>query len=299
MLAAGSAKNPAACAAVLAILLVMSATTFAKYEGLGNDFVVLDLAEEDAFDVRQVPALCDRRLGVGADGVLLVLPATSGSGAAARMRVLNADGGVPEMCGNGLRCVALHVARARGRLEDAEVVIETDSGARRCRVSGGARDEAEVDVEMGIVRFVREAHLSLEGGQEVDVAIVDAGNPHAIVLRCDPPADLDAIGPLIARHAEFPRGTNVELRTMQREEIDVVVWERGVGRTLACGTGACAVVAEACRAGLVRSGAPVRVRLPGGVLVVTRDDASGETRLEGPARLVFRGELPARAVPSK
>ena len=266
----------------------MSAMAFAKYEGLGNDFVVLDLAREADFDARAVPALCDRRLGIGADGFLLVLPAER-EGAAARMRVINADGSVPEMCGNGLRCVALHLASARGP-GHAELVVETDSGPRLCSVSRGAPGEASVEVDMGVVRVTEKRRLELDG-RVVDVAVVDAGNPHAVVLRSEPPADLDVLGPQIARHPSFPRGTNVEIMALRGREVEVVVWERGVGRTLACGTGACAVVAEACREEIVRSGEPVSVRLPGGVLVVTHEASTGSTRLRGPARLVFRGEL--------
>jgi diaminopimelate epimerase len=270
----------------------MGTKGFAKYEGLGNDFIVLDLAREADFDARAVPALCDRRLGIGADGVLLVLPAEGGA-AVARMKVRNADGGVPEMCGNGLRCVALHLARARGA-GDAELVIETDAGPRPCAVSRRAPGEAEVEVGMGLVRVLERRRLVLDKGTAL-VAVVDAGNPHAIVRESDPPADLDVLGPAIARHASFPQGTNVELMTMRGDELDVVVWERGVGRTLACGTGACAAVAEATAEGLVRSGDPVSVRLPGGVLVVTHEASTGSTRLRGPARLVYRGELPSFA----
>jgi diaminopimelate epimerase len=266
----------------------MSKMAFAKYEGLGNDFVVLDLAREADFDARVVPALCDRRLGIGADGFLLVLPSEHAR-AAARMKVINADGSVPEMCGNGLRCVALHLASARGP-GDADLTVETDSGPRLCSVTRGAPGEASVEVDMGVVRFIEKRRLEVEG-RVVDVAVVDAGNPHAVVLRSEPPADLDLLGPPIARHPSFPRGTNVEVMALRGAEIEVLVWERGVGRTLACGTGACAVVAEACREELVRSGEPVSVRLPGGVLVVTHQGSTGSTRLRGPARLVYRGEL--------
>jgi diaminopimelate epimerase len=267
----------------------MGTRAFTKYEGLGNDFVVLDLADESEFDPRSVPALCARRLGIGADGFLLVLPPRD-PGSAARMRVVNADGSVPEMCGNGLRCVALHLASAR-RSGDADLVIETDSGPRLCSVSRGAPGEASVEVDMGLVRVQEKRRIALDG-IVAEVAIVDAGNPHAIVLRCEPPAGLDVLGPQISRHASFPNGTNVEMMAMRGAELEVVVWERGVGRTSACGTGACAAVAQACRDGLVRSGEPTHVRLPGGILVVTHDTSTGSTRLRGPARLVFRGEVP-------
>jgi diaminopimelate epimerase len=267
----------------------MSTRGFYKYEGLGNDFVVVDLIRESDFDALRVPALCDRRFGIGADGFLFVLPPRV-EGAAARMLVVNADGSVPEMCGNGLRCVALHVASASGP-RDADLVIETDSGPRFCKVSLLGPGEARVD--MGLVRVVSKRTLTIEGSP-VDVAVVEAGNPHAVVLGGAALGYIEVLGPQIAQHPSFPRGTNVEIMARRGDELEVVVWERGVGRTLACGTGACAVVAQACGAGLVRSGEAVRVRLPGGVLVVTHDASTGSTRMEGPARLVFHGELPLR-----
>jgi diaminopimelate epimerase len=273
----------------------MEGLAFTKYEGLGNDFIVLD--------ARAVPRLCDRRFGIGADGVLLVLPA-SRSGAAARMRVINADGSVPEMCGNGLRCVALHVANEHGA-RDAEFSIETDSGLRSCSVSYESPREASVRVEMGPVHLVEARQLAI-GDLTIDLAVVDAGNPHAVAFRADPHADIDGLGSQIARHPSFPRGTNVEFVAQRGGELDVLVWERGVGRTLACGTGACAVVAVATARGLVAPGVPASVRLPGGLLSVTHDPRTGNTELRGPACLVFRGEaasplearVPLAAVPT-
>jgi diaminopimelate epimerase len=265
----------------------MGPVVFAKYEGLGNDFIVLDLARESDLDARIVPALCDRRFGIGADGVLLVLPPKAD--AAARMVVINADGSVPEMCGNGLRCVAVHVASARG-LEDAELTLETDAGPRRCVVSGRGRAVSDVEVEMGVVRLLGDRHLEIDG-ESVDVSIVDAGNPHAVAFRAAPQADLETLGPRIARDPSFARGTNVEFVAVREKEVEVFVWERGVGRTLACGTGACAAVAVASARHLVPRNASVRVRLPGGLLHVTHDATSGETLLAGPARCVFRGEV--------
>lgn len=267
----------------------MPRARFGKYEGSGNDFIVLDVARIEDFDPKTVPLLCDRRLGIGADGVLLVLPPKDQS-AGARMLVLNADGSVPEMCGNGLRCVALHLARTRDDTQ-ASVLVETDSGTRACSVRRGGSGAAEVRVDMGIVRVLERGRLLL-AAEAIDVAVVDAGNPHAVVFRDDPRADLPRLGPQIALHSFFPSGTNVELvRQRGPDAFDVFVWERGVGPTLACGTGACAVVAEAFASGLVTTAA-VTVHLPGGALLVTHEATTGKTELEGPARLVFEGELP-------
>jgi diaminopimelate epimerase len=273
---------------VLACPTEMGALLFAKYEGLGNDFIVLDLARASDFDARVVPALCDRRFGIGADGVLLVLPPKGD--AAARMVVINADGSVPEMCGNGLRCVALHVAAARGP-GDADLMLETEAGPRRCVVSVRGRAEPRIEVEMGVVRLLGDRYLEVDD-ESIDVSIVDAGNPHAVAFREAPQGDLEKLGSRIARDPSFARGTNVEFVAVRGQEVHVFVWERGVGPTLACGTGACAAVAVAGARNLVPSGSWVPVRLPGGVLHVTRDATSGETLLAGPARLVFRGEVP-------
>jgi diaminopimelate epimerase len=266
---------------------------FEKYEGLGNDFIVVDAADENDLSPSAVSALCDRHFGVGADGVLLVLPARSPA-CAARMRVVNADGSVPEMCGNGLRCVALHLARRapgagdRAHGNDLELRVETDAGERACRLDGGG-GEAKVTVDMGLVRVLGDRALTIEG-RSVVVAVADAGNPHAVLFGELARSDAERLGPRIAAHADFPRGTNVEFARVGDDGIDLVVWERGVGVTLACGTGACATAAVACAKGLAARAQPVTVRLPGGALEVTIEE-SGHATMRGPARHVFSGEM--------
>jgi diaminopimelate epimerase len=279
------------------ILAAMAARVrFDKYEGLGNDFIVVDAGDEGALPPAAVSALCDRNFGVGADGVLLVLPART-PGCAARMRVVNADGSIPEMCGNGLRCVALHLARrarsgaSREHAGDVELRVETDAGERTCRLDGSDR-QAMVTVDMGPVRVLGDRAVAVDG-RSIVVALADAGNPHAVLFGDYTRADAERLGPRIATHADFPRGTNVEFARAGADGIDVVVWERGVGITLACGTGACATAAVACEKGLVARGRPVTVRLLGGPLEVTIDD-SGRATMRGPARHVFSGETSAK-----
>jgi diaminopimelate epimerase len=257
----------------------MQAIAFDKYQGLGNDFVLVEGTEKTATPTL-ARAVCDRRLGVGGDGLLVVTPPRTSS-AVARMIVVNADGSIPEMCGNGLRCVALHLARVRGLR--GELVVETDAGPLACRV-----DETEiVTVDMGIVRFVEDVTIDLDG-EAWELSLGDAGNPHAITTRAVTRAVIDAIGPRLATHPRFERGTNVEFATLKaRNEIDLVVWERGVGITHACGTGACATVAVAEAKGWCPPGTEVFVRLPGGVLSVTMKD--GHAIMRGPAKHVFRG----------
>ncbi|MBS2015526.1 MAG: diaminopimelate epimerase [Deltaproteobacteria bacterium] len=257
---------------------------FHKYEGLGNDFVIVEAEHESALPAAVARQLCDRRLGVGGDGVLLLLPPSS-EGAEARMRVLNADGSVPEMCGNGLRCVVLHVARRAGKTA-GEVVIDTDAGVRRSAIDD--RDTpALVTVDMGVVRSLGPTTIDLDG-DAWDLVLGDAGNPHAITTRPVDRATIDRVGPRLATHPTFPAGTNVEFASFHSGRVDLVVWERGVGITQACGTGACATVAVGVALGKVRVGEDVAVHLPGGVLGVTIQP-NGHAIMRGPARHVFSG----------
>lgn len=266
---------------------------FRKYEGLGNDFVLVDAPDERAVSVEQVPGLCDRRLGIGADGVLLVLPPRRGD-CDARMRVINADGSVPEMCGNGARCVALHTARSRG-LRRAALKLDTDAGVRWCEVDDEAPDDrgdrtASITMDMAVVSVLGERTLDV-GGARLTVTVADAGNPHAVAFGDFTREDVQRMGPRVATSPEFPRGINVEFARVRSSGIDLVVWERGVGLTLACGTGACATVAVACARGIVPRGTPIGVVLPGGRLEVTIDSDNRAT-MRGPARHVFTGTLP-------
>ncbi len=274
----------------------MGPLDFDKYEGLGNDFIVIDATDAEALTPDDARALCDRHFGIGADGVIVVAPAQT-SGADARMRVVNADGSVPEMCGNGLRCAALHVARRRG-LARAELTVETDAGLRVCTVED-EDGQGTVTVDMGVVRVDGEAAIAVDGldgaaGGRVDFFLADAGNPHAITFRASTRADFERIGPQVATHPRFANGTNVEIATVGPTGIDVVVWERGVGPTLACGTGACATLAVAVARGLARAGVPTEVRLPGGALQIRIDAESGRAIMRGPARHVFTGRRPWR-----
>lgn len=266
----------------------MTLFAFEKYEGLGNDFVVVDAASESAVSAACARAWCDRRRGIGADGVLLMLPARA-RGVLARMRVLNADGSVAEMCGNGLRCAALHLARARS-LERGTIEIETDAGVRDCRIERSG-DDAMVEADMGVVRVGEDVVVTVD---DVPIALsrVDTGNPHAVAFRPMGRAEFEALGPRLSASREFPGGVNVEIAQIaEAGVIDVRVWERGAGATLACGTGACAVAAVARAKGMLEASA-IRVRLPGGELIASYDRESGKTSLRGPARRVFSGTVP-------
>ena len=274
--------------AELATLTTPMVLRFGKYEGIGNDFLVVEADSETALGPEQARKLCDRHYGVGGDGVLLAAPPIT-AGAHGRMVVLNSDGSRPEGCGNGLRCVALALARRAGQAR-AELIIDTDAGPRTALVETRG-DVADVTVSMGLAKrdgAVKAVHR----GEELTFQRVSMGNPHAIVfdVACTE-QELDELGPRISK--SLPGGSNIEfVHAVGPATFEVLVWERGVGRTLACGTGAAAVAALAALEGRAPFDAPMTLRLPGGPLELTvrREDLA--VTLRGPARYVFSGEVP-------
>ncbi len=308
---------------------------FAKYHGLGNDFLVVDLRAAPADDAAAaqdpavVRALCDRQFGVGGDGVLAVLPGDAG--ADARMRVLNADGSEAEMCGNGIRCVAKELFD-RGGVHRNRIVIDTGAGRLVCAIHSvplavPLRGPAEpslaiatagsaaqsVTVEMGAPRLTFaeipmtgpagerciEQPLEIAGFPTRTFTAVSMGNPHAVTFVGKDEARrlAETIGPLVENHARFPRRTNAEFaHVISPREIELVVWERGSGLTLACGTGACATVVAAILTGRAEEGTEVAVRLPGGILAITVEKGMTNVLMRGPALHVFDGDLTPRDV---
>lgn len=270
---------------------------FTKVEGLGNDFLLLDRRGASVAEVEaelgtlatRAPAVCHRRTGVGGDGILVLGPPRV-AGHDASMWVVNHDGSRPEMCGNGLRCVALAVAGVGEHV----VVVDTDAGPRRCAVTAERADAGEVEVDMGPGLSLGERTPA--AGEGRSFAAISMGNPHAVAFvgpHEDPEALARRIGPSVERAPEFPVGTNVELARVQPEgSVLLWVWERGCGITQACGTGACATAVAAARAGLLPTDAPVTVHLPGGPLEIrVPADPMAGVHMRGPARLVFRGRL--------
>ncbi len=268
---------------------------FAKYEGCGNDFVmVIDLDDERSFDPDEVAAVCDRRFGVGADGLIRLVRAPD---AAVFMDYHNADGSLAEMCGNGIRCVAA-LARDAGLIDMSAFDVATRAGIRRVELLGDDR----VSVEMGRPAFARSAipmrgpawetflaePLDIGGGITVKASALSIGNPHLVLLVEEDPDRFHVahIGAALEHHELFPEGTNVEFAHVTEDAILTRVWERGSNETMACGSGACAVAVAANEAGL----APARsvVRFPGGDLEVERRE-DGELVLMGPATRVFDG----------
>ncbi len=246
---------------------------FLKMEGLGNDFVVLDGPRD--VSAAEVVAWCDRRRGIGADGVLVV---TQLGEERVRMEYWNADGSPAEMCGNGLRCVA-RLAHDRGWVVGDMFNVVTPTGEREARIG------PDVTVQLGVPEPADREELEIAG---TTVRPIGIGNPHAVVFVDDPSTmPVDEVGPRVGTDPVFPEGTNVEFAAVRAQNlIELRVWERGVGETQACGSGAAAAAAVAHRLG--RVGSETIVRLPGGDLVVTLDDRGAW--LTGPANYVFEGE---------
>lgn len=270
-----------------------------KYHGLGNDFILVDAStwtESHALEadwLERVQRLCDRHRGVGADGVILCRPEQDG---AVRMIIFNQDGSRPEMCGNGVRCAVLWSA-ARGLLDEhGEIVIRSDAGDRACRVvaqEASVSQTWQVAVGMGAARMpvaMREVSLA---GHGLKIWDVDMGNPHAVSLVGVPELTaIDAMGAEAnSARTDFPQGVNVEfVERIGPQRYRTVVYERGVGRTQACGTGACAVAAALWAQGEVSDGDPVEVHLPGGPLTIERRGGE-EVWMKGPAVQVFKATI--------
>lgn len=247
---------------------------FTKMHGLGNDFVVVDGPVELAR--KAIVALCDRRRGVGADGVLVVSPMSS---EVVGMRYFNADGGVAEMCGNGIRCVARY-AFDRSLVASKAFTIQTDAGPYPVELVGAGR------VSTYLARSEHGGNLSVG---DLELHKVSMGNPHAVTFVDDlEGAPVVTRGPEIELHPEFPDRTNVEfVRVDAMDRVSVRTWERGVGETQACGTGAGAAVVAAHARGLV--GPDVTVGLRGGELAIRLEN--GDVWQEGPANYVFTGSI--------
>lgn len=278
--------------------------TFTKMNGLGNDFVFIeDLDGQWEIEADAVAWLCDRNFGVGGDGVIVVRPATVPS-AEYYMHYLNADGSLAEMCGNGARCFAKYVVDHGLVSVDADsLVIQTLGGLRPVQFTRNADGTLETaTVDMGepiltpaLIPTTLAGDMVFDCPLETDlgtfhVTAVSMGNPHAILWVDDvDTAPVDAVGPLIEHHEAFPKATNVEFA--QFVDIDTVrlrVWERGVGETLACGTGACATLVAAVLS--CRTGRSATIELPGGDLLV-RWHENDRVYMTGSASEVFTGTI--------
>jgi diaminopimelate epimerase len=271
---------------------------FAKYQGLGNDFVLIDnrAQPEPMLGLEQARQVCDRNFGVGGDGVIFLLPSTRQPHA---MRIFNSDGSEAQMCGNGIRCLAKFMRELDIPTEDGGYALETKAGLIVPRFDG-----EQVTVDMGPPRlFAEEIPTTLvpkgekvlnlplpEPWSRFNVTTVSMGNPHAVIFVDDlAQVELANWGPAIESHPAFPERINVHfVQVLNPTHLKVKVWERGAGPTLACGTGACAILVAA----VLNQKAEKRatVELPGGPLEIYWEDGN-HVFMTGPAQRVFIGEL--------
>lgn len=276
---------------------------FAKYHGLGNDFVLVDCRKlsDPPITPEQAEKVCDRNFGVGGDGVIFVLPPEV-DGADHRMRIYNSDGSEPEMCGNGIRCMARYISdleAADGKRAE-QYTISTLAGP----IVPKMEPDGTVCVDMGepILKGSDVPTTLPEGedgsvvmaplqvaGQDWEVTCVSMGNPHAIVFVNDLDSiDLPSVGPLFETNGVFPAKTNTEfVQVLSPTHLKMKVWERGAGITLACGTGACALTVAAVLAG--KAERKCTVTLPGGDLQIEWRESDNHIYMTGPAEPVFEG----------
>lgn len=270
---------------------------FTKMHGAGNDFVVIDLISQRCkLRRRDIRRLADRHFGVGCDQVLVVEPPSSPD-VDFRYRIYNADGEEVEQCGNGARCFARFVREKR--LTSKQVItVEVSGGTLELRV----RDNNLVEVAMGQPIFEPQqipfnapqtnTSYSLQvAGQTLEIGAISMGNPHAVLPVEDVErADVEGLGPLIEAHTDFPQRTNAGfMQIVSRDTIRLRVFERGVGETLACGTGACAAVVYGINRGWLQD--TVTVELPGGKLTIAWAGDGQPVMMTGPTAVVFEGSI--------
>jgi len=266
--------------------------------GIGNDFIVIDaINQQVALSASQIRLLADRRYGIGCDQLLLV-EKPSKPAVDFKYRIFNADGGEVAQCGNGARCFARFV-HDNGLTDKTTIAVETASGVIYPSLKSGG----EVTVDMGLPRFLPldipfvsdtqsiTYHLPIVAGQDVEIGIVSMGNPHAVLLVDDiKKAEVNTLGAIIERHHQFPERVNVGfMEVVNPKKINLRVFERGAGETLACGTGACAAVVSGIQRGLLAR--QVKVNLPGGELVIEWSNDNASVWMTGPTTHVFDGEI--------
>ena len=272
---------------------------FTKMHGIGNDYIYVNCFEEVVSDPERLAIVMSRpHFGVGADGLILIEPSDS---ADFGMRIFNSDGSEADMCGNGIRCVGKYVYE-RGLTDKSDLTIETKGGLKVIHMEVEGGKVARVKVDMGTPELnPRLIPVNLPGelvlrhrmqimGQTWYITCVNMGNPHAVLFVRDPEViDLPTIGPMIEHHPLFPRRTNVEfVRIIDRGILQMRVWERGAGETLACGTGACASLVACVLAGL--SDRTVQMKLSGGNLLLHWNAGDNHVYQTGPATFVYDGE---------
>ena len=272
---------------------------FTKMHGIGNDYIFINCFEEIVTDPSRDALIMSRQhLGVGSDGLVLIEPSDT---ADFGMRIFNSDGSEAEMCGNATRCIGKYVYE-RGMTDKTELTLATKGGIRQLWLTLDQGTVSRVKVDMGTPEFnPKRIGVDLPGemvlrhrlqilGQTVFVTCVNMGNPHCVVFVRDPEiVDVATQGPMLENHPLFPRRTNVEfVRIIRRDILQMRVWERGVGETLGCGTGASAAIVASVLCGL--SDRTAQVKLPGGNLELCWNAEDNHVYQSGPAAFVFDGE---------
>ncbi len=275
---------------------------FTKMQGIGNDYVYVDCFQETVSNPGEIAKfVSDRHFGIGSDGLILVKPSDV---ADCEMDMYNMDGSQGAMCGNGIRCVA-KFAYDRGIVNKKNISVATKSGIKYLELTVKNGKVSTVKVNMGspvlnakTIPVVSEKEQVINEPLEVDgsvyhITAVSMGNPHAIVYMDDVEnLDIAKIGPLFENHIDFPDRINTEfVKVIDRHTLQMRVWERGSGETLACGTGACAVAVASTLNGLVDEDVPITVKLLGGDLEILWNRQENLVYMTGPATTVFEGEI--------
>ncbi len=273
---------------------------FTKMHGIGNDYVYVNCFEESVKNPAEVSKfVSDRHFGIGSDGLILISPSAI---ADFRMNIYNADGSQAEMCGNGIRCVAKYVYDY-GLTDKTEISVETLAGIKYLRLQVENGKVASVEVNMGApILEPKEIPVAVEESPVVNVPVevkgkiyhmtcVSMGNPHAIIFMDNvKDLDIEAIGPYFENHTVFPKRTNTEfVEVLDRNTVNMRVWERGSDETLACGTGACATTVACILNDKTEN--EVTVHLLGGDLKIRWDREANQVYMTGPATVVFDGEI--------
>lgn len=260
---------------------------FTKMEGLGNDYIYVNCLENMPENLSGLAQrVSDRHFGVGGDGLICICPSER---ADVRMRMFNADGSEGEMCGNGIRCVGKFVYE-KGLVPKTSLTVETLAGIRSLTLTLKDQAVSAVTVDMGTPTLMPSVKINVKD-KDYTAYPASMGNPHAVVFLPEiETLDLKELGPHFECHPMFPNRTNTEfVQVLDRTHLNMRVWERGSGETLACGTGACAALAVAASQGLCEREAVVRLR--GGELTIRWSEKDGHIDMTGPATYVFEGEL--------
>ena len=293
----------------------MKKLAFTKMHGIGNDYIYIDTFKQNLSDLDVTPfvtRVSARHFGIGADGVVFITPSAR---ADAKMEMYNADGSRGKMCGNAIRCVAKYLYD--NNIKKCELLqIETDAGIKKLKLFVDTQTDkvTDVEVDMGAPIFtptdipVDVSHLVTPlttpefilnhplqiKDENFYISCVSMGNPHCVIFSSEPVENLNLsdIGPLFEKNELFPEQINTEfVNILSPTHLHMRVWERGSGETLACGTGACAIVACATRLGLIQKNTPIRVSLTGGDLIITYNEETTTLTMFGGCSVVFEGSI--------